>query len=126
MKTAAAAICLLLAACSPSGPSALDVCQKLVDAKLAESCESDSPAGLGAAASQMAAAKLVAPAGKKAQVLVFDSADAYEKTVKAFEGAAMLAGPHRYGNASKRVFVQANDGMSKDDGEKLRAIVEAL
>jgi hypothetical protein len=102
------------------------VCQKLVEAGLAESCESDSPAGLGAAASGMAVAKLTKPAGERAQVLVFDSADAYEKTEKAFDDAAALAGPHRYGNASKRVFVQANEGLSKADGKKLRGIVEAL
>ena len=42
------------------------------------------------------------------------------------EKPGALTGPHRYGSRKALVFVQANDGLSLEDGKKLKAIVDGL
>lgn len=97
---------VLLAAGCAQYPSAQDVCAKIATA------------GIGAYFD------LVHVPGKGGGVMSFDSKDDYDATVKAFGAAAMLAGPHRYGNEKALIFVQANDKMSNDEGAKLKAIVD--
>ncbi|HEX7601640.1 MAG TPA: hypothetical protein VF316_08550 [Polyangiaceae bacterium] len=46
--------------------------------------------------------------------------------VTAYEAAAILAGPHRYGSAKALIFVQLSDKASLDVGKKARGIVDAL
>jgi hypothetical protein len=107
-------------------PSAADVCKKLEASGVAASCRTDSPNGLGAAASEKVSFDLPSVPGKTGAVFGFASADSYKSTTGAFEGAAMLAGPHRYGSEKALIFVQMNSGATPDVGGKAKAVVEAL
>ena len=115
----------LVAGCS-SPPSAATVCQKLAAAGVAANCRPSAPGGLGAAASERQEFDLPDVAGKTGQVLRFADAAGYDATVKAFDAAAVLAGPHRYGSAKARVYVQLNSGAAADVGAKARAVVDSL
>ncbi len=127
MKTAIILALVVLGGCAAK-PSAESVCKRFEAEGIAKpgSCKQVSPAMLSARAKEKYDLELVSVPGKSAGVMTFENAEAYDATVKAFEGAAMLAGPHRYGNASKLVFVQMNDGASVDVGKKSKAIVDAL
>lgn len=107
-------------------PTAMSVCRQLEAAKVASGCREDKPAMLGAAASQKVAFDLPSVPGKGGQVLAFDSDGAYQQTADAFLKAAALAGPHRYGNPGKRIFVQFNDGASLDTGKTAKSVVDSL
>lgn len=113
-------------ACGGSGPTAADVCKKVEASGIAKGCREDKPGGLGAASDSTWVADLVEVPGKTVQVMHFPNADTYAATVKSFEGAAVLAGPHRYGNEKGRIFVQANSGLSLEGGKKLKGVVDAL
>lgn len=115
---------LLAVACSGKSVTAGDVCGRIVSAGLGANCRSESPKGLGQAASSRFVFDLAG--GKTGQVLGFDDAAGYEATVEAFGKAATLAGPHRYGSPSARIFVQANASMTQADGAQLKALVESL
>lgn len=108
------------------GPSAMDVCKQIESSGVGSNCHAETPDGLGAGAKEAAAFDLVHVAGKGGQVLKFDDTDKFSKTVDAFDAAAMLAGPHRFGSKKALVFVQMNDGASADDGGKVRGVVSAL
>ena len=112
---------LTLVGCAKK-PTALETCTKLA----LSGCREDKPEGLGAAATSKATFDLPSVPGEHGQVLRFDREDAYVQTEDAFQRAAMLAGPHRYGNKRALVFVQANSGLGLDEGKKLRAAVDAL
>lgn len=58
--------------------------------------------------------------------MAFDNGALYRKTVQAYEDAASLAGPHRYGSESALIFVQMNEGLSSSDGQKVKEIVDSL
>lgn len=109
-----------------SKPSAMDVCKKLEVAKVASGCREDKPIGVGAAAAEKVAFDLPSVPGKGGQVLRFDKPETYKQTADTFEKTALLAGPHRYGNEGKLIFVQFNDGASLDIGKQAKAIVEGL
>lgn len=116
---------VLVAACSPK-PTAADVCKKIEASGLASGCKEEKPGGLGASATERYVFDLPSVPGKGGQVLRFDREDAYTSTETSFTSAAALTGPHRYGSKKALVFVQANDGLSLEDGKKLKAIVDGL
>lgn len=116
---------LALVGCSKK-PTAADVCQKLTGQGLAANCHEAKPGGLGAAAVERFDFDLPSVPGKSAGVMRFDKEETFDSTVRAFEGAAVLAGPHRYGNKKALIFVQANEGLSLEEGKKLKAAVDGL
>ena len=120
-----AALSLAVLSCSKS-PTPGDVCQQLVAAGVAANCKPATPNGLGARAREEVAFDLPSVPGHGGGVYVFDKAEDYAATVKAFEGAATLAGPWRFGNEKARIFVQLNEGAKPDVGAKARAVVEGL
>lgn len=89
-------------------------------------CSVDEPSGLGIGATERYVFDLPSVPGEGGQVLVFDDANTYEKTVEAYAEMASLAGPHRYGNDQALVFVQINEGLSMQDGETVKSIVDDL
>lgn len=116
----------LLAGCGGGGPTAEAVCKKIEAAGLATGCKETKPGGLGATSDSTWVADLPSVPGKTVQVMHLPSDDTFNQTTKGYEGAAVLAGPHRYGNAGKRIFVQANKDLSLEDGKKLKALVDGL
>ncbi|MDC3985790.1 hypothetical protein [Polyangium jinanense] len=115
---------LLLSACTK--PTAKEAADKLVAAGVLANCTQEPPRGLNARASEYWKCELPSVPGEGAGVMTFADDDAYQTTIKAFDGAAVLAGPHRYGNARARVFVQMNQGASLEVGNKAKAIVDSL
>lgn len=115
----------VLAGCGKS-VSAKEACEKFTGAGLGSGCQEEKPGGLGAAASQKYAYNLKEPTGKTCGVYSFKDQESYEATVKSFAAMAMLAGPHRYGNPKKLVFVQCNDGMPDAVGKELEKAVNSL
>lgn len=127
MRTVAIlALVLSSTSCHRSSASALDVCRKLETAGIAKNCKESKPGGLGAAASDQAVFDLVNTPDKTGQVLRFETASAYDQVVKQYEEMALIAGPHRYGSPSARIFVQMNEEASLEDGKKAKAVVSAL
>lgn len=116
---------LALAGCSKN-VSALDACKKLEADGIASGCKESAPGGLGAAAVERAEFSLPSVPDKGGQVLKFENEGAYTRTVGAFEEAAVLAGPHRYGSKSRLIFVQMNEGASLEVGRKAKGVVDAL
>jgi hypothetical protein len=84
------------------------------------------PGGLGADAAEEVEFDLPSVPGHGGGVYRFDTEEAYDSTVKSFDDAKVLAGPHRYGNKKARIFTQFNDGASMDVGAKAKATVQAL
>lgn len=117
---------LLASACSKTTPSTATVCGKLVAAGVAANCHPQTPKVINALAREQTEFDLPSVPGHGGAVLGFDKDSDYDGTVKAYEAAAALAGPYRFGNATARVFVQMNDGASPDIGEKARAVVAGL
>jgi hypothetical protein len=109
-------------------PNPVDVCKSLEAAGVAKAgtCKEDKPGMISARAQEMQSFELANVPGEGGQVLSFANADAYTATTTAFEKAAMLAGPHRYGSAKALIFVQMNAGASLEDGKKAKAVVDAL
>jgi hypothetical protein len=64
--------------------------------------------------------------GKTGQVLQFRNTSDYTEAVQDFETAAALTGPHRYGSAKARIYVQLNSGAPADAGTKAAAVVAGL
>lgn len=125
MRKILVTIAVVLLGCA-SKPSASDVCAKIQAAGIGAKCHEGERKMLTSRAAHKVDFDLVHVAGKQGAVMSFEKAEDYDATVKAFEQAAMLAGPHRYGNAKALIFVQANDGLKADEGAKLKAIVDAL
>ena len=65
-------------------------------------------------------------AGKSCTILQFADSTAFDQVSAAFAGAAVLAGPHRYGNKDKLIFVQCNVGLDAAHGAKIKTIVDGL
>lgn len=107
-------------------PTAMEVCKSVEATGLGANCRAGTPAGLGAGATEKADFDLPSVPGKTGQVLRFDREETYTSTESAFAGAAALAGPHRYGSKKALVFVQANDGLSTDNGKRLKSVVDGL
>jgi hypothetical protein len=107
-------------------PGAADVCKQIEASGVGANCRTSPPNGLSAGAAEKYEFDLPSVAGKTGQVLRFDSEEKFAATSDAFEKAAVLAGPHRYGSKKALVFVQANNGLSADDGAKIKGVVEAL
>lgn len=107
-------------------PDLASACKKLADAVKGSNCQKGSPAGIGAAAWERYDFDLVEPKGEKCQVLSFRKVEDLDATVKAFDGAAALAGPHRYANRDALLFVQCNEGMPRDLAGPLTAALEKL
>lgn len=106
--------------------TAMDACRALEKAGVAANCREDKPGGLGAAAVENAQFDLPSVQGKTGQVMRFDREDAFTQTETAFMNAALLAGPHRYGNKKKMIFVQINEGLSLELGKSAKAAVDSL
>jgi hypothetical protein len=106
--------------------TALQVCQKLQEAGVAANCRAGKPSGLGANATEAADFDLPSVPGHGGLVLRCDTVQAYEGTVRGYDDAKVLAGPHRYGNADRKVFVQFNESATMDVGAKARAVVQGL
>lgn len=123
-------LCLTIASCGVvscgNAMSAKDACEKLTKAGFGSNCTKDEPGGVGAAAWENYAFDLTEPKGESCQVLSFKKREDYDATVKAFDAAAALAGPHRYGNPGKLIFVQCNEKMPRDKGAELEKTVSAL
>lgn len=116
---------LVLASCTRQ-PSPREACAKLEASGIARGCHETKPEGLGARAREVWTFDLPSVPGKGGNVFGFEKSDDYDATVKGFEGAAILAGPHRYGNPGARIFVQMNSGASLEIGKQTRAIIEGL
>lgn len=124
MKLVAVAVAVAALGCGAK-PTAESVCRQIEAAGVGKGCTSAKPEMMSARARTRFNFDLVHVPGKTGQVLDFASGDDYDATEKAFAAAALLAGPHRYGNASTRIFVQVNSGASLDDGKALAGIVGA-
>ncbi|WP_281326714.1 hypothetical protein [Polyangium sp. 6x1] len=106
--------------------TAKEVADKLTAEGILANCKEGVPKGANARASEYWSCDLPSVPEKGAGVMVHDSDDAYAATVKTYEGFALVAGSHRYGNPKTRVFVQLNEGAPLDVGKKTKAIVEAM
>lgn len=122
---ALAMLAALTVACAKK-PTALEACKKIEAAGVGANCRESPPAGLGGAAMAKAEFDLPSVPGKTGQVLQHADDGAFDKTEQGFAGAAVLSGPHRYGNKAKGIFVQANIGLPAAEGQKLKAAVDAL
>lgn len=107
-------------------PSAKDICAKIEKRGLGVRCVKETPGGIGSAAIAKYGFELAATTSPDArgQVLQFRSVADYDATVKAFDSAAVLAGPHRYGNREALIFVQVNKAF--DQGSGMESLIEAL
>lgn len=112
------------AAPAPADPA--ELCQALEQAGIARGCERALPGGINARARMRYDFDLVSVPGEGGSVLSFETTDDYEATVSAYAEVAVLAGPHRYGNRDRLVFVQLNEGAPLDVGDRVRSIVEGL
>lgn len=118
-------LAVVLMSCG-GGMDAKTACEKLTAAGLGSNCEKGKPGGLGAAGYEKYDYDLAEPAGKKCQIIAHESDEKLKATIDGYERAAMLAGPHRYASKKRLLFVQCNDGMPADVGEKLKAAVNDL
>lgn len=116
---------LTLASCSkPVTP--MDACHKLETAGVASNCHEGKPHGLAADANADIEFDLPSVPGHGGAVFGFDSDEHYDSTVKSFDDAKVIAGPHRYGNKKKRIFVQFNDGASMATGKTAKDVIDGL
>ncbi len=113
---------IILLGCAQK-PSASAVCKKIESSGIGKGCTQVKPDKINARAKTKFDFDLVGVPGEKGAVLDFESDADYSATVEAYAAAAMLAGPHRYGNPSTRIFVQLNSGASLEDGNTVKAIV---
>lgn len=102
------------------------VCKKIVELNVGVNCTESEPIGLGIGATEKYEFELPSVPGESGQVLLFSDKATYDKTVAAYDGAASLAGPHRYGSPSALVFVQINEGLSAAEGQKVEQLVAGL
>jgi hypothetical protein len=123
MKLTIAVVTILIFGCAAK-PTASTVCKKIEAAGIGSGCSQVKPEVINARAKTKFDFDLVRVPGEKGAVLDFTSDDDYLATVNAYATAAMLAGPHRYGNASTRIFVQLNTGASLEEGNLVKAIVD--
>ncbi len=93
---------------APETISAKDACVALSKVALGQPCEEQQPTGLGAAAWQSFKFWVGPAPDGICQVMSFKKNADLEATVKTFDAMAVLAGPHRYANAEKLIFVQCN------------------
>jgi hypothetical protein len=125
--TIALAAFLSFAGCSKlSPPTPKGVADKLTAEGILTNCTQAQPKAFTARASEVWSCDLPSVPGKGANVMGFADDAAYEATVKAFEGAALLAGGHRYGNAKARIFVQMNQDAPLEIGQKTKGIIDGL
>lgn len=115
----------MVAACSKP-PTATGVCKQLETAGVAAGCHTAQAGGLGGAASEYVEFELPSVPGHGGAVYRFQTDADYTTTTDGFQRAAALAGPHRYGNAKARTFVQMNSGASSEVGAKVKAVVDSL
>jgi hypothetical protein len=114
----------MVAAGCAKRPTAVATCEKLAAAGVATGCRAGSlGVGLVAAASERVEFS-IAESNKTGQA--FASAADYESTIKAFDGAAELAGRHRYGSPSALIFVQLNSEASPESGNAAKRVVDGL
>lgn len=111
-------LAVVVVGCSP-GMSAKDACEKLKSEGFGTECTKDEPGGLGKAAREKYDLALEEPKGKACQVLEFKTKGDLDAAVKAFEAASAIAGPHRYAAGKSLLFVQCNDKMPRELGDKL-------
>lgn len=116
----------LVKSAGPTRPTAMQVCLKLIDAGVARGCAPGKPGGLGGGAVEQVVFDLPSVPGKTAQILRYDRDDAFEQADKAFLAAVLFVGPHRYGNAKARIFLQMNEGASMEVGQKAKAVIDGL
>lgn len=102
------------------------VCAQIEDAGIGKNCAPGTAGGLAVAATETYDFDLPSVPGESGTVMIFDNADLYQKTVKSYDDAAFLAGPHRYGSENALIFVQINEGLSSSDGQKVKDIVDSL
>jgi len=126
MRIQLMAIVFACALASCGKPSAMDVCKKIEASGVGANCRASQPAGLGAGAAEKVDFDLPSVAGKTGQVLRFDKEETYRATELSYANMGGLAGPHRYGSPKALIFVQMNEGLSADNGKKVKAIVDAL
>ncbi|NED62782.1 hypothetical protein G3I15_17825 [Streptomyces sp. SID10244] len=102
------------------------MCEKIVESAVGANCTESDPTGLGIGANEKYEFELPSVPGESGQVLVFSDRTIYDKTVAAYDEAASLAGPHRYGSPNALVFVQINEGLSAAEGQKVEKLVAGL
>lgn len=109
-------------------PTAIDVCHKFEAAGVAANCKVELPAGMWSDASEACMFDLVRVAGKGGGVYIYETDAKYESLLKSWDTPMMKAmgGPHRYGNAKRRIYTQFNQGAPIEDGAKAKAIIEDL
>lgn len=120
-----AAVIATVAGCKGK-PSGTDVCKRIEATGVGANCREGKPGGLGAAAVERVEFDLPSVPGEGGSVMRFDRESFYESTEEAYGKAAMLAGPHRYGSKKALIFVQMNQGLSMDEGRKVKAVVDGL
>jgi hypothetical protein len=113
---------IFMLACTQK-PTAAAICKKIESTGIGKNCSKVKPAVINARAKTKFDFDLVRVPGEKGAVLDFESDADYSATVEAYAAAAMLAGPHRYGNPSTRIFIQMNSGVSLEDGNAVKALV---
>ena len=112
---------------APASDSAAQrVCAEIERAGIGDNCVRGEGNGLQLAATEVYDFDLRSVPGEGGAVMAFDDVALYRKTVQAYEDAASLAGPHRYGSESALIFVQINEGLSSSDGQKVKEIVDSL
>lgn len=105
--------------------TAMDVCRRLEEKRVAIGCaDGGAPHGIGGDAKEYVTFDLPDVPGKTGQVLWFSDDDAFARTEEAFANAQALAGRHRYGNPSSRIFVQLNSQATDFDGYAARQVVD--
>jgi hypothetical protein len=117
---------LVLVSCSKKAPTAMEACQKLVEAGVAANCHDHKPGGLAANARRGAEFDLPSVPGKTGAVWTFDEEAAFDSTVQSYDNAKVMSGPHRYGNRKAMVFTQMNSGLSMELGDKAKAAIADL
>lgn len=105
-------------------PTAQSVCADLVTAGIAVNCHRITPGGASARARERYDFDLVSVPGHGGAVMSFDTDEDYDWTVDFYARTAVFAGPHRYGNRARRIFVQMNEGAPFDVGDATRRIIE--
>jgi hypothetical protein len=116
---------LLGIACN-GGPkvTAMEACKRLESRHAVSSCQQAERGGLASWARDKA--NFTLPSGKTGQILTFDGAENFDKTVAAFSAAAVLAGPHRYANRRSLIFAQLNQAADPGEAEAIKQATEEM
>lgn len=113
--------------CACSKPvTAMSTCERIAATGVVSNCHPGTAGGLAGAALERVEFDLPSVPGEHGSVFLFQSDADYTATVASYQSAAILAGPHRYGNEKRRIFLQMNRKASPEVGAKTRSVIEGL